>query len=112
MNAHIKHQIIKAQNGQPAFVVVPYDEYLALIDSNADDDLEIPHEIVRAEVRGESVIKAWREYLGLTQEELATRMKISQPSLARMESPDRKPRKETLRKVAVALGIEFGQIDL
>jgi len=41
-----------------------------------ESDVEFPHEVVAANVMGDSLIKAWREYLGLTQEELAARAGI------------------------------------
>ena len=113
MNAHTNLQIITDEAGNPAFAVIPYAEYLQLVESDEyDDNLTIPHEVVSANVHGDSMIKAWREYLGLTQQELATRMKITQPSLAKLEKPDANPRRSTLKKVADALGIELGQMDL
>lgn len=42
----------------------------------------------------------------------SSRMDISQPSLAKLEKPDANPRKSTLKKVADALGIELGQLDI
>lgn len=53
--------------------------------------------------------KDWRNYLRLTQSELASRMGISQPALAQMESSLR-PRKVTLKKSAQALGLQLDQL--
>lgn len=52
---------------------------------------------------------AWRNYLCLTQSELASRMGISQPALAQIENSLR-PRKVTLKKAAHALGLQLGQL--
>jgi predicted transcriptional regulator len=57
-----------------------------------------------------SFIKAWREHLGLTQDELANRSGIKQPALARMEKPDANPRKSTLKKIADAMKITAEQL--
>jgi transcriptional regulator with XRE-family HTH domain len=59
---------------------------------------------------GDSLIKAWREYLGLTQEELAAKTGIRQPALARLEKPGANPRAATLKKLADAMGILVGQL--
>jgi DNA-binding XRE family transcriptional regulator len=113
MNVLTKPQIITDESGHPAFAVIPYAEYLRLVEADEyDDNLTVPHAVVSANIDGDSPIKAWREYLGLTQQELASRMGISQPSLAKLERPDANPRKSTLKKVADALGIELGQMDI
>ena len=63
-------------------------------------------------VDGATAIKAWREYMGLTQAEVSSRMGISQAALAQMESPEGRPRKATLRKVAEAFGISLEQLHI
>jgi len=76
-----------------------------------DEDVVIPHEVVGLHVvQGLSLIRAWREHLGLTQEEVARRMGISRPALAQMERSDAKPRFSTLKKIAAALGIDAEQL--
>ncbi len=73
-------------------------------------DIYFPNEVVKANVRGDSVIKAWREYKGMTQEELALKAGIRQPALARMEKPETTPRKNSLIKLAEALDITPEQL--
>ncbi len=75
-----------------------------------EEDIFFPNEVVKANVRGDSLIKAWREYKGLTQEELARKAQISQPTLARMEKPDSRPRKSSLVKLATAMKIAVEQL--
>lgn len=71
----------------------------------------IPHEIVKATLLGDvSIIRAWREYLNLTQQELAQRAGLSQPALARVEKIDAKPRVATLKKLALAMDISVAQL--
>lgn len=112
MTAPTNLQIINDDAGNPAFAVIPYTEYLHLVDAEYDDNLTIPHAVVSANLDGDSPIKAWREHLLLTQAELAARMNVSQPSLAKLERPAANPRKSTLRKVAEAMEIELGQLDI
>jgi transcriptional regulator with XRE-family HTH domain/predicted RNase H-like HicB family nuclease len=48
-----------------------------------------------------------RHEAGLTQAELAKRAGVSQPQVAKLESPDANPTLETLEKVAAALGVHL-----
>ena len=107
-----KPQIIQ-QNGEPAFAVIPWEEYQSLIENLAepdDSDVWFPHEVVGANIRGDSLIKAWREYRGMTQEELALKAGIKQPALARLEKPDANPRTVTLKKLAAAMDLDIEQL--
>ena len=72
MNAPTNIQIINGPDGKPAFVVIPYDEYKK---SRAEGT--IPHEVVSATVDGATPVRAWREYLRLTQAEVAERLGIA-----------------------------------
>lgn len=45
----------------------------------------IPHEVVSLIVDGEPPVRAWREHLNLTQDEVAKRMGISQPAFAQQD---------------------------
>ncbi len=100
-------QIINGPDGKPAFVVIPYEEYVS---QHGVDDL-IPHEVVSRIVDGATPIRAWREYLDLTQELVAGRLGISQPAYAQQESVAR-PRKQTRERIAQAFGIRPDQLDI
>ena len=103
------HHIIKDDLGAPVAVIVPYTEYTTLFAD--DDDVLIPHEVVKFYIKHNSLVRAWREYLGVTQAEMAKRMKITQPSYGQMER-SRNPRPETLKKIAKALKIDYAQLDM
>ena len=112
MSGHTDPQII-IQNGKPAFAVIPWDEYQELIQIQAttdESDVWFPNEVVKANVRGDTLIKAWREYFKLTQAELAAKAGMKQSSLARLEKSTTSPRKATLAKLAEAMGIETEQL--
>ncbi|MCG8635793.1 MAG: helix-turn-helix domain-containing protein [Desulfobacterales bacterium] len=104
-------QIIK-HGGKPAFAVIPWDDYQTLVESVGSDESGVwfPNEVVQANIRGDSLIKSWREYKGMTQAELAANAGIKQPALARMEKPDANPRKSSLVKLAYAMGITVEQL--
>jgi len=108
MNVPTSHQIINDKAGKPAYVLVPYEEYLA--EHDLDEDL-IPHEVIKLKVKQRMTsIRAWREYLGFTQTEIAKKLGISQPAYASQEAST-KIRKSTRVNIANALGIHAGQLD-
>lgn len=104
MNEHTEVQIIK-HNGQPAFAVIPYEEYLRLTSRPADEHTYIPHDVVGMHIAGDSMVKAWRKYLNITQAVLAEKMNLSQPAIAQIERSE-DPHSNTLLKVAKAMGID------
>ena len=59
MNAPTDVQIIHGPDGEPAFVVIPYQQYIA---QQGSDEL-IPHAVVSRIVDGATPIRAWREHL-------------------------------------------------
>ncbi|QTA87043.1 HTH domain-containing protein, Cro/C1-type [Desulfonema magnum] len=110
--AHTDPQII-TQNGRPAFAVIPWDEYQELIRNQVEPDeadVWFPNEVVKANVRGESLIRAWREYFKLTRAELAAKAGMTQSDLARLENGDANPNKAELTKLAEAIGIDIEQL--
>lgn len=85
MNAPTNYQIIKNQNGSPAFVVLPYDEFRRFI-KPVDTEIGVPSAVVNlAFDNGYSALRAWREYLCLTQDEVAKRLCISQSAYCQQE---------------------------
>lgn len=114
------HPTIIESDGKPAFVVLPYNEYLRLTGASgsrpapripADD--AIPHEVIELMTTNDwSIIRAWREYLGLTQADVADRLHIRQPSYADMEAPGARPRRSTRERIAAALGVSVEQVSI
>ncbi len=109
MNARTDFQTILGEDGKPAFMVVPYALFQRM--SGGFTPGTVPNAVVgMAFDDGMSPVKAWREYLRLTQAEVAARMSVSQAAYAQMESAKR-PRKATLAKIAAALGLEVEQLN-
>ena len=115
MNAPIEYQKIE-YNGKPAYALVPWDEWRyikPLLDAQKIRDSGIPQEIVEAHIlRNDSLIKAWREHLGITQKELAERLGVSQAAIAKFEHADARPRIATIRKISAALGLNEEQLSV
>ncbi|MBN9356915.1 helix-turn-helix domain-containing protein [Herbaspirillum huttiense] len=107
MNVPTDIQMIKGADGKPAFAVLPYAQFLALC---GQERKLIPNEVVGATVEGATPARAWREYLGLTQTEVAARMGVAQPTYAKHEK-SLSPRPATLVRIASALGITLEQLD-
>ncbi|MCF6179974.1 MAG: helix-turn-helix domain-containing protein [Geopsychrobacter sp.] len=101
------------ENGAPVFAVIPIKKYQDLVNHYVpkESDITIPHAVVKANVKGDSMVKAWREYLGLTQEELAARAGMTQPAIAKLEKSDANLRRKTLEKLAVAMDLVLEQLE-
>jgi ribosome-binding protein aMBF1 (putative translation factor) len=96
------------QDGKPAFAVIPYKDFLRLVKAERPT---IPHKVVGIVIKkGYTLVRSWREYLGLTQKEVAKRMGITQAALSQMESGEKVLRKETIKKLAAALNIKMEQL--
>lgn len=117
----MKAQIIE-KDGHPEFAVIPYADYqhfLELLEDEADArvvaefheayaagrEFQVPEEIMRRELSGESPIKLWREHRGLTQQELADRAGISKPYLSQIETGKRQGTMETISSLARSLEV-------
>ncbi len=119
-------QIIE-QNGQPEWAVIPYEAYLQLVEQaemlqdirdydavkaaleQGDEEL-IPGQVVYAILDGENPIRVWREYRGLSQQELAERVNISVPYLSQLETRKRKGSLEVLKVIAKTLSISLDDV--
>lgn len=115
------------RDGKPEWAVLPYDEYLKLLEQaemledirdydiakaeleNGEDEL-IPSEVVEALLDGENPIKVWREYRGLTQQQLADAVGISKPYLSQIETGKRKGTVDILSAIAKALNVSLDDL--
>jgi len=119
-------QIIE-RDGKPEWAILPYEEYLQLIEQaelledirdfdeisaaieRGDEEL-IPAEVVNAIVDGRNPIKVWREYRGLTQQQLADIVRISKPYLSQIEAGKRTGTTDVLSAIAKALDVSLEQV--
>ena len=123
----MKPQIITNSERKPAFAVIPYDEYQALMerlewledlrDSNAfaeklarGEEEAIPVEVVERLVDGESPVRVWREHRGLTQEDLGEQVGLSGSYLSQIESGKREGTVKVYAALARALGVEVDDL--
>ena len=110
------------QGGAPAFVVLPYADFSRMhqVEAARNRPLHpripkgdaVPHEVVSKHIdQGITYLRAWREYLGLTQAEVADKAGITQAALSQMENGESRLRKTTKEKLAHAMGINVEQLD-
>jgi DNA-binding XRE family transcriptional regulator len=119
-------QIIE-RDGKPEWAIVPYEQYLYLIEQaelledirdfdkisaaveSGEEEL-IPSEVVYAILDGENPVKVWREYRGLTQQQLADAAGISKPYLSQIETGKRKGTTEILSAIAKVLDVSLDDV--
>ena len=119
-------QIIE-RDGKPEWAVLRYEEYLKLIEQaelledirdfdeisaaieRGDEEL-IPAEVVNAILDGRNPIKVWREFRGLTQQQLANVVRISKPYLSQIEAGKRTGTTDVLAAIAKALDVSLEQV--
>jgi predicted transcriptional regulator len=88
--------------------VKAYDAAKARIE-RGEDEL-IPLEITGRRIAGESTLRIWREYRGLTQADLAKKSKVSRPMIAAIESRHKPGGIGTLKKLAAALKVDLDRL--
>ena len=111
----IEAQFIAGRDGRPEYAVIPFKVFQDFFSEKVqqkEDNITIPHEVVEKIVLNEtSPIQAWREYLNLTQADIAEKMGISQAAYSQMETA-KKNRKATLQKIAEAMNIDYLQLKI
>lgn len=123
---YMKVQIIE-RDGQPEWAVLPYAEYLALLDRlediedqrafdqaraelAADDEELVPADVVARLSAGESPLKVWREHRGLTQQALADAAGVGKSYLSQLEAGARTGSVRVLRALAQALDLDLDDL--
>jgi DNA-binding XRE family transcriptional regulator len=124
MNAPV--QVIE-RDGKPEWAVLPYDVYMHLVEeaemlqdireyesiktaiAQGKEEL-IPSEVTFALLDGENPIKVWREYRGLTQQQLADMVAISTPYLSQIETNKRTGSTDVLLAIAQSLNVTLDDI--
>jgi len=120
-------QIIERE-GKPEYAVLPYDEYLKLIELVEDvrdladakkatrelangEDEAIPVEVVNRLVAGhDHPLKIWREYRQLTQEVLGTTAGVGKSYISQIESGSKSGSAKVLKVLAGALQVDMDDL--
>ena len=122
----MSQQIITTPGGE-RLIVIPEAEFLAMQEALEDredadivrdfrarlaagDEELVPAEIVNRILAGESKVRVWREYRGLSPKALADKAGLSVPYLSQIETGARDGSFETIKKIAAALGISVDDL--
>ncbi len=118
-------QIIVDEAGKPAYAVIPWPEYERLMPEAADAALSDEAQYDRAKeeeeelfpaavldrlLAGESPVRVYRKYRGMTQKQLAEAAGINAVYLSQIETGKRSGSLKTLAAIAKALGVEAGDL--
>lgn len=121
-------QTIK-RDGKTEFVVLPVAEYEVLIEAVQDkmdqalisefrnqlrsgEEETVPSHVAQALISGQSPVKIWREYRGMTQDALAKKTGISKAFLSQIETKKRNGGIKTLRALAEVLKVSVDDVSL
>lgn len=114
-------------NGKPEWAVLPYEDYLQLLEQaemledirdydhvkaaieNGEEET-IPAELAYALMEGKNPLRAWREHRGLTQQQTAEAVGISVPFLSQIEGGKRKASIKVLAGLAKALQVSVDDL--
>jgi DNA-binding XRE family transcriptional regulator len=114
------------KEGRPEYAVLPYDLYAQLVEDAdmlqairdydeaklalADGEELVPAHIPYAIMDGENPIKVWREYRGLSQQDLAQAAGISASYLSQIETGKREGTTAVLQAIAHALNLTLDDV--
>ena len=120
--------VLRNAKGVPVAVTMTFDEYLRLDPEAAERHLEIsesadldaivendeffPAEVVNRIMEGESPVRVYREYRGLTQGDLADRAEVSNNYISMIETGRVRPSRKLQYKLAAVLGVDYDDLDL
>ena len=122
----MKTQFIE-KNGKPEFVVLPLEEYDALIEELEDlqdlrdfdiamkkieegKDTLVPSSVVYRIIDGVHPLKVWREYRKLRLNELALHCNVSSSAISQIENGKREPSVKLLKCIAEILDVDLADL--
>jgi DNA-binding XRE family transcriptional regulator len=115
---------ILESKGKPAFAVLPYDEYIALreLAEDAEDvaalarfakryasgkEETVPVEVVDRLLVGDSPLRVWREFRGMTAAQVAAAAQITPAHISKIESGKGDPSVALLKRLARVLRVDM-----
>ncbi len=119
-------QIIENKSGNPAYAVVPWDEYRTMVDrleeledivdadkamaDIADGGETYSPELVERLVRGDNPVRVWREYRGMTTAALAAAAGVTSSAISQIEGGKRGLSVELLKRLAEVLRVDMDDL--
>jgi DNA-binding XRE family transcriptional regulator len=119
-------QIIENKSGNPAYAVVPWDEYRIMVERleelqdivDADKAMAdiidggetYPSELVERLVHGDNPVRVWREYRGMTTAALAAAAGVTSSAISQIEGGKRGLSVELLMKLSEVLRVDMDDL--
>lgn len=119
-------QIIYGEDGLPAFAVIPYelftrlqlpDEEASLTDeeawdrATADRGPAVPDSVLSRLLDGDNPVRVYREWRGLTQEELARNVNLTSGYISQLERGRRPLSRRARMAIAETLAIPYDDLE-
>lgn len=118
---------ILEKNGKPAFAVLPYEEYKALLEVAEDaDDVAalvrfakryargeeeiVPAEILDRLLAGEAPLRVWREHRGMSAAEVAKAVGVTPAHISKLETGRGDPSVAVLAKLSKVLEVSLEEL--
>ncbi len=111
------------KDGEPVFAVVPYADYVNLLETLEDQEdalsvyrdtgkkvEKIPEETIKRLVKGEQPVKVWRDYKGFTVADLSERSGLAPSMIESIEQGFLKLDPSLTKTLADALRIDIDDI--
>jgi DNA-binding XRE family transcriptional regulator len=111
------------EKGGVRFAIIPEVEFRRLTEAEEDladlrafdaakrkDQELVPIEVADRMIAGESPLRVWREYRGLTQQQLAAAAGISKPYISQIEGEARTPSIDVIKRLAAALAVDVDDL--
>lgn len=115
---------ILEKNGKPAFAVLPYEEYMALLELAEDaedaaalqryakryargEEETVPVEVLDRLLAGESPLRVWREHRGRTAADVAAAVGVTPAHMSKLESGKGDPSVSLLTRLARELDVSL-----
>ena len=120
-----KPQVIRDATGNPAYAVLPWSDYEALVGAVADaeltdeeiydlaataDEESFPVEVVDQLLAGKNPIAVFRRHRGMKQRDLAEAAGINAVYLSQIERGKRSGSTRTLAAIAIALRVDLDDL--
>lgn len=116
-------QIIRDDNGKPAFAVLPIAEYERLLEAadeavgarafdayKATQPETFPDDVAGRLLNGEHPVKVFREHRGMTQVQLADAAGLKQAYVSQIEAGSRGGSVDVLKRIAEALRVDLDDL--
>ncbi|PKN43382.1 MAG: XRE family transcriptional regulator [Deltaproteobacteria bacterium HGW-Deltaproteobacteria-18] len=119
-------QVIENNSGNPAYAVVPWDEYRSMVErleelqdivdadktmaAIASGEETYPHDLVERLLGRENPLRIWREYRGISTAALAAMVGVTPSAISQVETGKRGLSVDLLKKLSEVLQVDMDDL--